>query len=146
VEERERRCFKWLDQAERGWPIARIARLACVSEAAVKMALARARLARDARNGLPLIWVPDLELFFPINGLFPSSRCHCTPSNHDEGSVRTCAVCHRCGIDGHPGLQRHPATDPPRERKPPPIVTKAPHAITRKERRRAAADQAIRVA
>ncbi len=106
-------AFAWLDQSESGWSSRKIARREGVSVRAIQLAIAWAHCEIAAmRERYRLIRLPNLVLFFPVNGITPASKCRCSSTNHRNGSWLTCAVCHLCGVEGHPGLQREPRIEP----------------------------------
>jgi hypothetical protein len=129
--------FLWLDLIFEGLSPAAVAGRYRVSTRTVQLAIATARAELEAfAESRRLLAPPPLTLFFPINGLFPISRCDHDRVAIPHGSVACCAVCHRSGRDNHPALDRFPAVepkpDPPLSR---PVLATGP---TRREKRAAA--------
>jgi hypothetical protein len=132
---RESRAFLWINRQDNGWTTKKIARYAGVTIRTVQMEIAWVRAQIKAWEAKQkAIRIPRLRLFFPVAGLVPNSACHCTPTNHIPGSKLCCAVCHRSGIDDHPGLQREPILEPHPEPVYRPPATNATK-LTRKKRR-----------
>jgi hypothetical protein len=138
---RDKRRFAWLDLVAEGLSPAAVAGRYRVSVRTVQLATAAARGELEAfAESRRLMTPPPLTLFFPINGLFPVSRC-----NHDQvaiphGDACCCAVCHRSGRDNHPALDRFPAVeprpDPPLA--PPALAGSRSRGPTRRQKRAAA--------
>jgi len=78
--DRERRAYAWLNRLEWGWSTDKVARYARVSPRLVQKELARLEREIEAATAIRF-HLPKLVLFCPLNGLFPTSRCRCTPSN-----------------------------------------------------------------
>jgi hypothetical protein len=137
------RRFLWLDLLERGTPVATIARRHHLPIPTVQAAIDTARCQHAAfAESLARLRPPPLVLCFPINGLFPSSRC-----NHDhvpipDGDLCCCAVCHRSGRDHHPALDRFPEVEPRPDPVPRPTLAAATKPATRREKRAAKKQQA----
>jgi hypothetical protein len=71
------------------------------------------------------------EPLWTANGLTPVTPC---PHRGYIDETKVCPVCHKAGLDGHPLLERSPATDPKPEPKAPPPPPKKP--LTRREIRK----------
>ncbi len=145
------REYIWLYDLRHGVGIKEIAAREKLSVGRVRFGLARARGMDRRSNQEALLttsrWrsdvppVPRLIPLFPIGCLTPQSECpHREPIG--EGSALCCMVCHRSGMDSHPGLRRDPQTDPAPELKAgsAPDLEPQPRAgkplETRKQRRR----------
>jgi hypothetical protein len=126
--------FQWLDMAECGSSSGAIAGRFRVSIRTVQLALAdaRAQLAgfAEARR---LMQPPPLVMLFPLNGLFPGSRCNHRMVPIPGGSDLCCAICHQYGHDNHPCLDRFPAVEPKPDPAPRPRVMNG--EPTRKQKR-----------
>ncbi len=145
------REYIWLYDLRHGVGIREIAAREKLSVGRVRFGLARARgmdkrsnqeaLLTTSKWGSDVIPVPRLMPFFPIGSFTPQSECpHREPIG--EGSALCCMVCHRSGMDSHPGLRRDPQTDPTPELKAGPAPEFVPQPKdgkpleTRKQRRR----------
>jgi hypothetical protein len=129
---REIRRFDWLHLVETGMSTRDIARQYKCGLRSIELALVVARAEALAfAEAARLLRPPALWPWFPIDGLFPHSKC-----NHDQvpipkGSRLYCSLCSRSGMDDHPALARFPLTDP---RPDPPLPEKA-QPLTRREKR-----------
>ena len=145
------REYIWLYDLRHGIGIKEIAAREKLSVGRIRFGLARARgmdkranqeaLLTTSRWGSDVIPVPRLIPLFPIGSYTPQSECpHRGPI--EEGSALCCMVCHRSGMDSHPGLRRDPQTDPAPELKAGPAPDLGPQPKdgkrleTRKQRRR----------
>jgi hypothetical protein len=125
--------FLWLDQLQDGKRAEDIARRYMVTVALVLDSVAEARAQLSAfAEARRLMTPPPLEMLFPLNGLFPVSRCNHGTEPIPEGSHLCCAVCHQYGHDDHPSLDRFPAVEPRRD---PVIPRPVPVRVTRREQR-----------
>lgn len=108
-----------------------------VAERRIRAGIRRARGNNPSAPGEtagPYIRPPRLEPLFPVRPLVPRSTC---PHGRRvrRFSVFCCMICHRSGMDWHPGLRRNRRFDPKPEAKqsalPPPKKT----LETRRQRR-----------
>ena len=129
----------WLALKRAGYKPAEIARSMHVRPSTVYAGITAARQ-RESRNS-SLVRVPRpprLDLIFGAS-CKPLALLTCDDVHPHgpipKGSICCCGTCHGTGIDGHPGLKRHPETDP----KPEPKLarTKPRNPLTRKQRRKA---------
>ncbi|MHB8397312.1 MAG: hypothetical protein ACYDCI_00035 [Candidatus Limnocylindrales bacterium] len=129
----------WLWDVRHRVSIQEIATREDLSPRRIRLGIGRARASDIAIKGDTAALRPPLLVpLFPITTFTPLSTCaHLGPI--PEGSVFCCMICHRSGVDDHPGLQRDPATEPKPEPKPAaPCTTgaKKPKKETRRDRRR----------
>jgi hypothetical protein len=132
------REFIWLWDARHGVSTQEIAQREGLSSRRVRFGISRAQAHDTSVKGDTTAFRPPLLTpLFPIPAYTPHSGCaHHGPIK--QGSVICCMVCHQSGVDGHPGLQRDPATDPKPEPDPSstaPPTTKKTARETRKQRR-----------
>lgn len=130
------REYVWLYDQRHGMSAQEIADRDHISLIRVRFGLARARatdgLSRETSSERSLR-APRLIPMFPIGFYSPQSTC---PHGRlmRRGSLFCCMICHRSGIDGHPALQRSPASDPKPEPKPERVPKKQARE-TRKQKR-----------
>jgi hypothetical protein len=139
------REYVWLYDYRHGISLGEIASRDRVSVQRVEFGVGRARAqekgqTRDSVTDIagPSTAGPRLVPLFPIGHYTPLSACpHKEPI--EPGSLLCCMVCHKSGIDQHPGLRRDPLTEPSPE--PPPTsgtsakASKTERGETRKQRR-----------
>jgi hypothetical protein len=140
---RDPRRFTWLARSDSGQSTRSIAQEYSLSQRTIQHEI---KLAKEEVTAFVesrrLMRVPKLVLFFPINGLFPFSRCRHDVVPLPHSTKLCCAICHRSGVDNHPALQRHPRFEP----RPDPVPRlKIIHAnATRRQRRARLSDQSER--
>ena len=130
--------YIWLWDVRHGVSPNEIAMREGVTPRRIQQGLVRAKALEKSGSSTETdaVHAPRLIPLFPIGAFTPQSTCrHHQPI--EDGSLLCCMVCHRSGVDEHPGLSRSPLTDPAPEPKPAPApVTVETKQETRKERRR----------
>jgi hypothetical protein len=130
------REFVWLWDHRHGTSTQEIATREHLSDRRIRLGISRARSNESSVSGATasILRPPRLEPLFPILTFVPQSACPHF-GRMRRGTIFCCMVCHRCGMESHPALQRDYATDPKPEPKAPPPPPKPTAKETRKVKR-----------